>query len=97
MELRTALEREKVRSETSEGRGKDLELLVKQARADNEELKGELEHTLSILDRSKSGIDALKQENAHLRDKASFIQNDNSSLKRVCLTPFSIPSCHHFF
>ncbi|XP_070186926.1 serine/arginine repetitive matrix protein 2-like isoform X3 [Littorina saxatilis] len=82
MELRTALEREKVRSETSEGRGKDLELLVKQARADNEELKGELEHTLSILDRSKSGIDALKQENAHLRDKASFIQNDNSSLKR---------------
>ena len=85
MELRTALEREKVRAETSDARVRDLELLVQQVRADNEELEEELDHTLSLLNRSKPGIDALKHENAELQGRASIIQDENSSLKRVCL------------
>ena len=85
MELRTALEREKVRAETSDGRVRDLELIVRQVRGDNEELEEELDHTVSLLDRSKPGIDALKHENAELQGRASIMQNENSSLKRVCL------------
>ena len=85
MELRTALEREKVRAETSDARVRDLELLVQQVRADNEELEEELDHTLSLLNRSKPGIDALKHENAELQGRTSIIQDENSSLKRVGL------------
>ena len=79
MELRTALEREKVRAETSDGRVRDLELIVRQVRGDNEELEEELDHTVSLLDRSKPGIDALKHENAELQGRASIMQNENSS------------------
>ncbi|XP_076458698.1 uncharacterized protein LOC143292372 isoform X2 [Babylonia areolata] len=82
MELRTALEREKDRAETSEARVRDLQQIVQQVRADNDELEQELDHTLSILDRSKPGIDALKHQNAQLQGRASIIQNENSSLKR---------------
>ena len=89
MELRTALEREKDRADTNESRVRDLQQIVQQARSDNDELEEELDHTLSILDRSKPGIDALKQQNAKLHGKASVVLNENSTLKRVC---FKAPS-----
>ncbi|KAL8563538.1 hypothetical protein ACOMHN_025392 [Nucella lapillus] len=82
MELRTALEREKDRAETSEARVRDLQQIVQQVRSDNDELEQELDRTLSILDRSKPGIDALKQQNAQLQGRASVMQDDNSTLKR---------------
>ncbi|KAK7498592.1 hypothetical protein BaRGS_00010252 [Batillaria attramentaria] len=86
MELRTALERERERSATLEGRVREMDIVAQQARADNEELEEELDHTLSMLDRSlsetKPGIDALKQENAELHGQATVFQTENSSLKR---------------
>ena len=83
MELRTTLEREKERADAGDARARDLQLIVQQARADNLDLEEELDRTLSILNESKPGMDALKEENAQLHGKASFIQNENSSLKRV--------------
>ncbi|XP_025111004.1 rootletin-like [Pomacea canaliculata] len=86
MELRTTLEQEREQSQAMEERIHKLELLVQQVQDDNEELEEELDHTLSMLDRSisenKPDISALKEQNAELHGRASVIETENSSLKK---------------
>lgn len=90
MELRSNLERERERADAMEGQLHDFELMAQQAKEDNEELEEELDHTLSLLDRSISetrpGVEVLKHENAKLQGDATAIQTENITLKRVSST-----------
>ncbi|XP_076459283.1 uncharacterized protein LOC143292661 [Babylonia areolata] len=82
MELRTALERERDRANKSEAYVQDLRQMAQQARADKQEVEEELQSTLNRLDQSKPGLEALQNHNHKLRGQATFVQSQNSSLKK---------------